>query len=410
MIGGALMKKERRSLYEILFGKKQNNVSMTSLHLMNGVPYFGRFGQNLYNSKIFRETLNTLAQNGAKLKMKHQFSKNPNSRVTNDLNYLLQYRPNIYMNAYDFLYKVLASYYENNNAYIYKDTDGKGKILAFYPLDYSMTELLEKDKEIYVRFSFMDGERFVVPYDKIIHLRRCFNHNDIYGDDNKALLDTMERVKVVNDGINNAIKTSANVRGIYEATGILKDDDLEKIRNKFRDAYLNPKNSGGIITTDAKGKFIPTESKPVVIDNATMTSIKEEVYDYFNISANLVKSKYTEEEFNAYYESVLEPFMIQASLEFTNKCFTKQEIACGNKIVFEANRLAYASWKTKISVISTLMPLGLLTQDQALEILNLPPLPEGGDKRLISLNYVDASKQNEYQGVGGKDDGKKEDE
>ena len=396
------MKKERRSLYELIFGKKNKNVSMTSLNMMNGSSYFGTFGDNLYKSKIFREALNTLAQNGAKLKIKHDFLKNKNSRVTSDLNYLLQYMPNQYMNAYDFLYKVLASYYEHNNSFIYIDTDGKGKIIAFYPLDYSMTELLEQNNRIYVRFSFMSGDRFVVPYDKIIHLRRYFNHNDLYGDDNSPLFDTMERVKIVNDGINNAIKTSANIRGIYESTGILKDSDLEKIRENFKNAFLNPKNSGGIITTDSKGKFIPTDNKPVVIDNDTMTSIKEEVYDYFNVNANLVKSKYTEDEFNAYYESVLEPFIIQASLEFTNKCFSKQEIACGNRIIFEANRLAYASYKTKVSIIQTLMPLGLLTQNQALEILNLPSFDEG-DKRIISLNYVDAKKQNVYQGVEGDD-------
>ena len=42
------------------------------------------------------------------------------------------------------------------------------------------------------------------------------------------------------------------------------------------------------------------------------------------------------------------------------------------------------------------MPMGLLTVNQALEILNLPSVPEG-DRRIQSLNYVDADKAEEYQ-------------
>lgn len=42
------------------------------------------------------------------------------------------------------------------------------------------------------------------------------------------------------------------------------------------------------------------------------------------------------------------------------------------------------------------MPLGMLTINQGLEILNLPSIPDG-DKRLQTLNVVDAAKANQYQ-------------
>ena len=47
-------------------------------------------------------------------------------------------------------------------------------------------------------------------------------------------------------------------------------------------------------------------------------------------------------------------------------------------------------------MIRELMPMGLLTVNQALEILNLPSVPEG-DRRIQSLNYVDADKAEAYQ-------------
>jgi len=83
-------------------------------------------------------------------------------------------------------------------------------------------------------------------------------------------------------------------------------------------------------------------------------------------------------------------------MEFTAKVFTDREQAFGNSIVFESGRLQFSSNKTKVELIKELMPLGLLTVNQALEILNMPGI-EGGDKRLQTLNVVDANKANQYQ-------------
>jgi len=65
-------------------------------------------------------------------------------------------------------------------------------------------------------------------------------------------------------------------------------------------------------------------------------------------------------------------------------------------IIFESGRLQFSSNATKVNLIAQLMPYGLLTINQALEILNLPGVKDG-DKRLQTLNVVDASKANQYQ-------------
>ena len=73
-----------------------------------------------------------------------------------------------------------------------------------------------------------------------------------------------------------------------------------------------------------------------------------------------------------------------------------REQAFGNQIIFESGRLQFSSNATKINLISQLIPYGLLTINQALEILNLPQVNDG-DKRLQTLNVVDAEKANKYQ-------------
>ena len=83
-------------------------------------------------------------------------------------------------------------------------------------------------------------------------------------------------------------------------------------------------------------------------------------------------------------------------MEFTAKIFTDREQAFGNSILFESGRLQFSSNKTKVELIKELMPLGLLTVNQALEILNMPSI-EGGNRRIQTLNVVDADRATEYQ-------------
>jgi hypothetical protein len=54
-----------------------------------------------------------------------------------------------------------------------------------------------------------------------------------------------------------------------------------------------------------------------------------------------------------------------------------------------------------VSAIEKLMSLGIMTLNESRALLGLEPI-EGGNKRLQSLNYVDADKANKYQ-VGEED-------
>ena len=76
------------------------------------------------------------------------------------------------------------------------------------------------------------------------------------------------------------------------------------------------------------------------------------VYRYFGVNDDLLMSKQTEAQFESFYESRLEPFLLALGLELTNKVYSKGEAGRGHEIIFEANRLAYASTQTKMSMVN----------------------------------------------------------
>lgn len=403
---------EKRSLFNLIFGSRPQNVpsEQTQLKMLNGyVPVFTQFGTEPYDNDIVRSAVDSIARNAAKLKPKH--IRRSNGAVTpqnSNLERLLQVRPNKYMDAYTFYYKVVTQLFIKNNAFIFIDTANDGTIRGFYPITSNYVELIESRGQVWAKFTFINGEKLTLPYTDLIHLRRHFYSNDFWGESNSNVLaPTMDLITTTNQGIVNSVKQSAFIRGILKFTqSMMKPSDIKAERDRFVNEYLSIDNNGGIGAIDAKADFIPMKNEPVTVDDKQQAYIKNTIYDYFGTNEAIIQSKYTEDEWNAFYESTLEPIAIQLSLEFTAKLFSDREQGFGNEIIFEASRIQYASIKSKISLIKETMPFGLLTVNEAREVFNMGPV-DGGEKRLISLNYVDASIQNQYQ-LGGGSDGNNE--
>ena len=390
-------------LFDKVFGNKQaqiNTGNKTSFKFMDTYnAQFSGFGSNIYASDTVRACIHSIASNVAKLKPVHirRIDKEI-SNVHDNIEKLLQLKPNAYMSAYDMLYKTITNLYNSNNAFIYIDKDENENVIGFYPINYSNIEILEDTKgNLYAKFLFRSGKPVVLPYEQLIHLRRFYNTNDIFGESNEiALLPTLELINTTNQGIIHAVKSSAKLRGLLKFTSTLRPEDMKKQRDVFMSDYMNINNDGGVAAVDSKMDYQELKSDNKLIDDKQMKFIEEKVYKYFNTNEKIVTSNYTEDEWDAFYESVIEPIAIQLSLEFTSKLFSDREKGFGNEIVFEANRLQYASMKSKISLIKELAPLGMFTINECREIFNLAPV-DGGEIRLQTLNVVNANKADQYQ-------------
>jgi len=360
---------------------------------------FSMYGGDAYSNDIFREAVDAIARNAGKLKGSHVVTYAGERHETTDgrLNRLLQTRPNRYMSSYDFLYKLTTRLFLYNNAFAYIDRDERGNVRALYPITATHVDILsDATGSLFCGFMLRDGREVTLPYDDIVHLRRFFNENEILGEDNTAIASGIELAQTQNDGITSAIRAGASIRGILSFTQIMSPTKLKEEKDAFVKDYLELGNEGGVIATDQKMSYTPIDHKPVLLDADQAKEIKTKIYNYLGLTESIVNSSYTEDEYAAFYESTLEPIAIALSQEFTAKVFNDREQAFGNSIVFESGRLQFTSNKTKVSLIAQLAPYGLLTINQALEILNLPSVADG-DKRLQALNMIDQSIATEYQ-------------
>ena len=394
---------EFRNLIDTIFNVKPTQIDSnkyTNAQLINSYTNFiTNYNAEIYNDLAVRSCVDTIARHVAKLKPVH-IIQDDNGRNTQKsaINNLLANRPNIYMSTSDFLYKIASQLLFYGNAFVYIQKDEKQNINGFYPIDFTSCELKEYDNNLYLKFNFNNAKNIVIPYTDIIHIRRNYSTHDLLGQDAyKPLLETLTNLSKSRQSISNKVENGGKISGILKLSGMVSQSEWKTKAELFADWFKSSTSkSGGVATIDSTADFIPVSTKAESAEEAQLKYLQSEVYSYFGINEAIVNGSYNETEWQAFYESIIEGIKIQLSQEFTAKVFTEKEKEYGNIIDFNSNRLTYASTTNKVNMVKELGALGLLTTNEARELFDLPPV-EDGDKRLVSLNYINADKADEYQ-------------
>ncbi len=392
--------------------KKKSQQPVTGFKVVHDIEFpHIPFGDNITKSDVVMICIDRVASQCAKLKARYikVDEKGVQTEKNNELSFILKYKPNELMTPYQFIYKVVSLYLLNNNAFVYPLYDNFTNVLkGIYPLNPITVEPIEySDGSHTYKFYFQDGSNYEIPIENVIHIKRFYSTNAFFGGENSnsdhdALLKTLTINDALLQGIEAGMKSSFKIKGLLKINGMLKEADKNKQLEEFNRAVENAtKSDSSIIPMDAKAEYTSLSSDPKFVDEPTLKFVQSKILDYFGVSEEVFSNSYDENEFNAFYESTIEPLAIQLSEAFSLGLLTDNQLQRGEEIIFFSERLQYASWPTKVSAIEKLMGLGIMSLNESRGLLGLEPV-EGGDKRLQSLNYVDASKANLYQ-VGDSD-------
>lgn len=374
-----------------IFQRKQKNVSTEAVYKMitdTGNGFYAWNGK-LYQSDIVRACIKPRTKAIGKLIAKHVRETITESGKKIDINpvpyirFLLE-EPNEYMSGQMMLEKVANQLSLNNNAFILILRDSFDHPVGLYPIPCASVEAKYDESGILkLKFYMMNGKIMTFPYSEIIHLRDDFFNNDIFGDNPaEALTQVMNVVGTIDQGIINAIKNGGVVRWLLKYMSALRPEDLKRNAQEFADNYLSmSSNSLGVAATDSKAEAIQIQPHDYVPNAAQTDRQTKRIYDFFNTNEKIINSTYTEDEWIAYYESVIEPIAEQLSNEFTRKLFTRKERSFGNKIIFESSNLTYASMDTKLKLVQY-VDRGVMTPNEVRYYLNLAPI-DGGDVALL---------------------------
>ena len=351
------------------------------------LPSFSNFSGGIYETELIRSVVHAKAKHTAKLEPHMKGS------AYKTLGKLIEHKPNEFQSTYDFLYRVRTLYEVDTYVFIVPVLTKDLHIEGYYPLKTDRVEIMEYKGTTWLRYTFANGEVGAIEYDRVGVLSKMNYNNEFLGDGNSVLFDTIGLIHLNNQGIQEAIKQSATIRFMAKLGQTIRPEDLEKERQAFTKMNLSQENDTGVMMFDQKYSEVnQINMKPYVVDEKQMEFIKNNVFNYFGISEDILQNKFNEDVWNAFYEGEIEPFALQLSLAMTNMTFTNNEIAHGNYIHFSSNRLQYASNQTKLQVTTQLLDRGIMGSKMAATIWNLPAPEE--DVYYIRGEYLEKDKAN----------------
>lgn len=354
-------------------------------------PAFKTYQGGVYEMELTRAAVHAKANCLSKLKPVVSGSNNQ------AIERILQYYPNPIMDTKKYLYRLGTILFTANNAFIAPLYDKYyEQITGFYPLHPAKCQLKNYNGELWLIYEFYSGKTGVIEFSKCGRLNQFQNKDEIFGENNQPLRPTLELMDANNQAIVKAVEESSNIKFLAKLVNSLRPDDVNDERENFTKNNLR-NNDSGVMLIDAKYSDVKQiESKQFTIDDKQMDLIKQNVFDYFGVSENILQGNYKSEEAISFYESQIEPVALELSLQHTRMLFTDREIAFGNKVEFSANRFSFLSPGEKVTYIQTLFDRGLLTPNEAREIINMSPI-ENGDNFYIRKEYLENYNQEENE-------------
>ena len=373
-----------------------------------GVELMQQIGNNyiswngtIYDSDIVRSCIRPKVKATGKLVAKHlrdvvdaeghhELKVNP----SNAIRFILD-EPNPLMTGQMLQEKLATQLCLNSNAFALIIRDDYGSPMEIYPvIARTVDAVYDSAGKLRLRFTLNNNKVYEFPYEDIIHLRQDFNENDIFGTPiAPVLVPLLDVVTTTDQGVINAIKNSSIIRWLLKFTNSMRKEDLKSQAKDFADNFLATSEGVGVAAVDAKADAQQINPTDYVPNAAQMDRTTKRIFDLFNTNDAIVSSKYTEEQYNSYFDAEVEPVLIQLGGEYTRKLFTRRERVFGNKIVFEASAWDSASISTKLN-LQAMVDRGALTPNEWRATLNLAPVPGGDDPiRRLDTAAVDNSEK-----------------
>ena len=362
-----------RNAIKSIFGGIKTYVTSMWQEIGGYTARFSSFGNDVYANEVVRACIRTLAEHTSKANVKVLRDGMPGDKR---LQRMIQYRPNMFMNGKDFLYKVRTLLEINNVVFIYIMRDEFGKCVGLYPMPTAQLEAVEVMGELYIKFNFPGGKTMTHSWEDLVVLRKDYNTSDIWGDSNSAILTSLDLLNTTNEGMANAIKATANMRGVLKNTKAgLKPEDVKASRDVFVNDYMTLANTSGVAALDAYQDFTPIKMEPVIANYKNVEELRNNIYRYFGVNEDAILSKLSGDSWEAFYEARIEPVF-------------------ENEIIFESNRMQYMSTANKLALVQMVDRMAL-TPNEWRQVMNMAPVPWGDEPQSWQNPKKEAKDDNE---------------
>lgn len=391
------------SILDSIFGKKTKTTEevLKSRDVFKVVsaysPVFTDWNGELYESMLVRAAIDARARHVSKLKVQFNGSAKP------DLTARLKKKPNPWNTWSQFLYRVSTILDCYNNCILVPIYDDGGDKIGFFPVIPNSVDVVVYKDELWLKYRYYSSRKAAAcRLSECAILNRFQLKSEFFGESNAALDETLDLISIEKQGIKEAIKTTSGFKFWARSSNFTLGDDLADLAENF-----SARNFGSEAKKDTKVLLFPNtindihtlDGKPYTPDKDQVELIQQNVFSYFGVNLKILQNNASTDELSAFYEGFIEPFAIQFSETFTFALYSSKETSYGAGVVLTSSRLQYMTFNDKKNFVEGGLDRGLITLDEAREVYNLPPLPDGkGDRFVARGEYYFIQEENETEG------------
>jgi len=366
-------------LLDKILGKDEGPVA-SAVETVGSRPYTTGWNGSMYQQVLVRSVIERFAVACSKLKPEIHGSARPRVRRA------IETSPNEFQTWPQFLYRCATLYMNNTTVCVVPEyKPGSQLQTGFYPVPLTFAEVVDYNGEFWMRYTTQDGDRRAIELRHVAVVNRFQYLSDWFGDGN-ILASTLSMLKAQEDAQKQSINDSAQLRFIGQLQGQVREEDMRKKRDRFYEDNLSDENRSSLMLYDNTWASIEQlKAQNWTIPAEEMERIENNVFDYFGINRRILQNAYDENAWDAFYEGCIEPFALALGEALSQATFTMRERPA-NKILFSANRLEYAAASSKRNINKDMCDRGIMTLNEAREILQLPPI-DGGDVHILRGEY-----------------------
>lgn len=332
-----------------------------------------------YSLQLARESIHKIASEVAKAR--------PRLSVKNArLDYYICRYPNQYQTSSQFLYQLATLLLVDNNVYIVPIYDEYARLSGLWLASVSDAEIVQINGELWLQYDMHDGTKQVCQYSRCGHLKRMQYRKPFSGESNRPY---GKIGSLYEDAINSARDSLRSNMAQTQWIAQLNQQLATAEQVNEQKHYLKDSNKSGgntYVIDNRWSRFEQLKKQFNLLKAEDLDFIEKESYNYWGVSEAVLQNRYNETEWYAFYQSAIEPILIQIGEVLTKIVYSPRQVQNGNEI--KLNTLQYSSIKSRIDVAFGIYDRGMATLNDSLNILNLPPLPEDeGNKRYIRGEY-----------------------
>lgn len=352
------------------------------------------------NSDVFTAVLTLASDIAASPIMVHQ---NGVEEKDSDLFRLLNEKPNDYYSGYFFKFILVANALMNGQSYaeIVRDKEGTPLELIHLLNSEVYVEQLQDRNEILYRYYPSGGKERVLKPENVLHIK-FFSMDGITGmSPLSSLKHEIESQEAGKRLVTDFFRRGVNLSGIVNMKkGHLSPEAKDKIRNEFEKANSGIKNQQRVVVLDENMEFSQLEINTKVLEVVNnYTHSTKQIAKVFGLPAHKLGIEQVNtslEQANLdYLTNTLSNYFAAIASELNFKMLP-YPLNLQRKFQFDTRRFRETDAKTKRENVIALLQNGIFSLNNALAEYGYEPIPNG-DKRYMSLNYVNIDSMDEIQ-------------